>query len=296
MPAEDNKVRKQKSNKVTGLANGRRKSKISPVLVKTKIKTKPSVKTRLVQPAPVALVTLNKSSLSNISTRLDKKKITIYHWPVVVAFVAFVFVITSLVISISLSNSQQLTGTKLIIEETASLDTGILTVVADCQSDSGCGPKYKLWSPDFKNFVPLVGDISDQDNGLLIRVVGQIVELPAVEYDPASYRGSTQAWQVTSYQVLDKISYRDFLVQKSREYTNKNYLCFLMPGRQGSFSQGMQTIFGWALVDNQPILKVRMTDIYSVDDPQPYYELWYDGNSGELVKEIFSPVDGNFCN
>ena len=37
-----------------------------------------------------------------------------------------------------------------------------------------------------------------------------------------------------------------------------------------------------------------MTNTFSDDEPQPFYELWYDGNTGEFIKEIKEP-NIEFC-
>ena len=44
-----------------------------------------------------------------------------------------------------------------------------------------------------------------------------------------------------------------------------------------------------------PIIKVRMTDTLSGAKPEAFYELWYNGNSGDFIKEVVEPKDKAFC-
>jgi|TARA_Y100000031_G_scaffold153457_1_gene198722 hypothetical protein len=162
---------------------------------------------------------------------------------------------------------------------------GILTVVTDCMIPEGCGPKYKFWDSEMKSYTPLLGDIRESHSGLVIQVVGEEITLPSSEYNDMNYRGPTNAIDVKSYNVLSKIPYHEFLVKKAGETTPEK--C----PRAVAWNKG----FSWEIQDDKTILKVRMTNTFSDDEPQPFYELWYDGNSGEFIKEIKQPADKNFC-
>ena len=171
---------------------------------------------------------------------------------------------------------------------------GILSVVTDCMIPEGCGPKYTLWDSEFKSSIPLLGSIKDKDSGLIIRIIGSKTTLPPSEYGDMNYRGTTEAIKVSSYSVLSKISYHDFLVDKSGEYTLQKYPCLASKEYGRVFTKYNKT-FLWELVGSTPVIKVRMTDTLSGVQPEAFYELWYNGNSGDFIKEVDEPQNKVFC-
>lgn len=171
---------------------------------------------------------------------------------------------------------------------------GMLTVVTDCMIPEGCGPKYKLWDSEIKSYTPLLGDIKESHSGLVIQVIGEEIALPKSEYNDMNYRGPTNAIEVKSYKTLSKIPYHEFLKEKAGEYTMQTYPC-LASKEYGTIFTSWNKGFGWEIQGGKAILKVRMTNIFSDEEPQPFYELWYDGNSGQFVKEIKQPTEKNFC-
>ena len=162
---------------------------------------------------------------------------------------------------------------------------GMLTVVTDCMIPEGCGPKYKLWDSEMKTYTPLLGDIKASHSELIIHVIGEETTLPRSEYGDMNYRGPTNAIELKSYDTLSKIPYYEFLVKKAGETTPEK--C----PRAVAWNKN----FFWKIQDGKAILKVRMTNTFSDEEPQPFYELWYDGNSGQFVKEIKQPIEKNFC-
>ncbi|MBU1200788.1 hypothetical protein KJ953_04660 [Patescibacteria group bacterium] len=172
---------------------------------------------------------------------------------------------------------------------------GIFTTVSNCMIPEGCGPRYKLWDSEMKSYTPLLGNIEDGHSGLIIQVIGEKTTLPKSKYDDMNYQGPTTAIKVNSYKTLSKIAYHEFLKEKAGVYTIQNYPC-LAKKVYGITSTSWDKSFGWEIQTNQAILKVRMTDTSSDKASQPYYELWYDGNSGGFVKEIKQPIENNFCN
>lgn len=170
---------------------------------------------------------------------------------------------------------------------------GILYVVTNCMIE-GCGPKYKLWDSEFKSAIPLLGEIKDKDSELVIRIVGDKTTLPSSEYGDMNYRGTTTAIKVSSYTVLSKIPYHNFLVDKAGQYTLQKYPC-LADKEDGRIFTEYNKTFSWELIGGTPIIKVRMTDTLSGVKPEAFYELWYDGNSGNFIKEVSEPKDKIFC-
>jgi len=170
---------------------------------------------------------------------------------------------------------------------------GILTVVTDCMIPEGCGPKYKLWDSEMKSYTPLLGDIKESHSELVIQVIGKETALPKSEYNDMNYRGPTNAIDVSSYKTLSKIAYHEYLKDKAGEYTLENYPCLASKEYNTIFTSWNKG-FGWEVQDDKTILKVRMTNTFSDNEPQPFYELWYDGNTGAFIKEIKEP-NIDFC-
>jgi hypothetical protein len=170
---------------------------------------------------------------------------------------------------------------------------GKLTVVTDCMIPEGCGPKYKLWDSEMKSYTPLLGDIKESHSGYIIQVIGKETTLPKSEYNDMNYNGPTNAIDVISYKTLSKINDSDFLKNKAGEYSLKNYPCLAREEYDTIFTSWNKR-YGWEIQGDKTILKVRMTNTFSDNEPQPFYELWYDGNTGAFIKEIKEP-NVDFC-
>lgn len=171
---------------------------------------------------------------------------------------------------------------------------GILTVVEDCIIPEGCGPTYKLWNTDLKTFTPLLGDLEFEDNGFIVGVQGAQTILPESEYRDLNYRGPTVAIAVSSYTKLNTLKYHKFLLAKANDYTKKNYPCMIVEPLPGVWGTKWDKSFAWE-VDDRAILKVRMTDHLSGRQSAPFYELWYDGDTGEFIQEISDFQEINPC-
>ncbi len=145
-------------------------------------------------------------------------------------------------------------------------------------------PIFMLYDSTFQHTYFLIGNISIEDCELIIGISGRIVGLDSIS--------------VSSYDLLSRIRYHKFLVQKAGEYTAKNYPCLssIRP-KTNEYITNWDKSFGWGFEskDFTPILKVRMTDTYSTDTIKQYYELWYNGITGNFLKEIRFP-DIDFCN
>lgn len=174
---------------------------------------------------------------------------------------------------------------------------GMLTVVTgdDCGIHEGCGPKYKLWDSHIRNFIPLLGSFKKEDSELIVRVTGTKAISPS-EYGDMNYMGSADAIKVVSYSTLSKIQYHKFLVNKAGEYTSKKYPCLSFREEySGGIFTNWSKAFSWEVHANSPIVKVRMTNTSADKTLQPFYELWYNGNSGSFIKESKYPSDAVFC-
>ena len=165
---------------------------------------------------------------------------------------------------------------------------GVFASTANCMIPEGCGPKYKLLDANLQTYMPLLGDIKETDSGLIVKITGSKVVLPKSEYKDMNYRGPTEAIQVSSYTVMSKIPYHDFLVNKAGEYTMQKYPC-LAHTVYGKIGTNYNRTFSWELVNDVSILKVKMTG------DKGSYELSYDGNTGNFIKEVTEPEHVLFC-
>jgi len=165
---------------------------------------------------------------------------------------------------------------------------GVLSTTANCMFPEGCGPKYKLFDSNLQTYTPLLGNIRESDSGFIIKITGIKTSLPKSEFNDMNYHGPTEAILVSSYSVLSKISYHDFLVNKAGEYTIQRYPC-LTHTVYGKVGMNYYKSFSWELNEETLVLKVKMSG--SIGS----YELWYDGNSGNFIKEVTDPVGAIFC-
>lgn len=141
------------------------------------------------------------------------------------------------------------------------------------------GTHYELFNSTFTYRYILKGTFNKDDSEFLIGIKGKSTMKDEIKVD--------------NYSLLSKIPFHDFLVRKGGAYTADNYKCLLAFNGTGTM---WNKTFGWKTetVNYDPILIVRMTDSFSPDPKQAYYELWYDGNSGDFIKEIREP-DVDFC-
>lgn len=189
------------------------------------------------------------------------------------------------------------TGVEQVNETGITTLTGMLILTTGCGIPEGCGLEYQLWDSKWENFVPLLGNFTENESEHIIRVKGFNTTLPPSEYRKLYYQGPKEAVKVVSYSVLDKIPYHDFLVNKAGEYTAKKYPCLVFRNDDtgGAFFTKWNKAFSWEASENFVILKVRMTNTFTNETPQPFYELWYDSNSGAFIKEIKYPDNAVFC-
>ena len=145
-------------------------------------------------------------------------------------------------------------------------------------------PILMLYNSTFNYTSTLIGYISNEDSELIIGIDGEIVGIDSIF--------------VSSYDLLSAIPYHDFLVKKAGEFTAKKYPCLssIRPETNEYLTNWNKTFsWGFESEDYIPILKVRMTNTYSTDTVKPHYELWYNGITGQFIKEIRVP-DKDFCN
>lgn len=158
--------------------------------------------------------------------------------------------------------------------------SGMLSVAdpKGCRMPRGCGPKYTLLDPALSQRVPLLGDIRDEHAQLIVTVKGRWAT-------PADTpQGYERAIKVKKYRLRSSIKYRAFLLEQAARHTQRNYGCTLL----------WDTSFAWQIDEPKAYLIVRMTDMLEGRN-QPYLELWYDAENGEIVREAKNPGNLDPC-
>ena len=165
--------------------------------------------------------------------------------------------------------------------------TGMLIVnsLTPCEGDAVCSPRYSLRDSKFIKSTPLLGDINEEHAQLVVTVRGWRKKLTDVEMQAMGHAGSANAIVVKSYRVHTTIKYHAFLVEQARLFTRQSYGCELLWDKS----------FSWKMIEAIPYLVVRITDSRSNATNKPFIELWYNGESGEMMRENQSPATLNPC-
>ncbi len=164
---------------------------------------------------------------------------------------------------------------------------GILAVLDqdNCRLDDGCGPKYRIFSEDFDDRIALLGEIADDHRDQIIRVRGTWTFMSDEDRKGVDREWGDTAVDVTGYEVLSPLKYRDFLVDKANRYTEENFGC----------SSLWDKSFRWRINNDQLSLIVRITKSQVDLGSLPYIELRYDAQTESLIDEIKSSVKVNPC-
>jgi|GEM_PF-4320345 len=164
---------------------------------------------------------------------------------------------------------------------------GILAVVGEdrCRLASGCGPKYRIFSEDFDDRVPLQGEIDDTHDSQAIRVRGVWTFVSDEDRKGLDRKWGDTAVEVTSYEVLSPLKYQQFLVAQANEFTQANFGCESLWDRS----------FKWRINNNDLSLIIRLTQGSIDGQSQPFLELWFDAESQALLRQQGSDEDVNPC-
>ena len=164
--------------------------------------------------------------------------------------------------------------------------TGMLQIVdpEKCPLVKGCGPQFSLLGRNLKSQIAIEGDFSLGQNRHILTVSGTTNTLPADLADKDGYEKIKALINVQKYEVRSKIAYHPFLVDEATKYTTANYGCDLLWDKS----------YSWTIEDGVPQLQVKMTNTFS-KEPQPWVQLSYDGNSGELISVVSEPTQINPC-
>jgi hypothetical protein len=157
--------------------------------------------------------------------------------------------------------------------------TGMLAVTHLGISSSGYGPTYVLWNKDFTIAVPLLGAIRDDDDQLLISVVGSWADSTSPMSDDNF--GSGRVFEASHYDVKSRVHYHDFLVPAASNCARQLYGC----------SVPWNKTFGWDEGSGAPVIQVRMTDTFSSETPRPYIQFEFDAMNGGFL-EVSDNLEG----
>ena len=166
--------------------------------------------------------------------------------------------------------------------------TGMLVVVnpENCPLVDGCGPQFSLLGRKLETRIALTGEIQPEHENLILSVVGPTSPLASELEGKSGYDQVSATVAVEKYRVRSSIPYYPFLVEQATLVTEATYGCDLLWDKS----------YSWTIENAIPLLTVRMTNTFA-DAPQPWVELTFNGDTGELVSDStssdsLSPCDG----
>jgi hypothetical protein len=172
--------------------------------------------------------------------------------------------------------------------------TGVLEVNNNCAIPEGCGPKYLIYYLNSNQHIPLLGNINDNDSGLIVTIYGRLTTLPESEYGVMFYNGPPiLAIEVVTYKRITTVHYRK-IIGDALAYSLEKYPC-LINNDSGYLFTKWEYRYSWNLNGYNPILKIRFAESSNNAESQRFYELWYLGTSGLFFQETKYPRDDVFC-
>ena len=164
--------------------------------------------------------------------------------------------------------------------------TGMLVIIdpAKCPLVEGCGPQFSLLGRKMDTRVALTGPVLPEHENLIISVIGRASELPDDLAGKSGYEQVSATVALGKYRLRSNIPYYPFLVEQATAVTVDQFGCDLLWDKS----------YSWDIEDDVPLLTVRMTDTYA-ESPQPWVELTFNGDSGELHATALNPHNLSPC-
>ena len=164
--------------------------------------------------------------------------------------------------------------------------TGMLLVLDPerCPLVAGCGPQFSLLGRNLKSQVAVQGPILPEHNNLIVTVIGKPSRLPDDLRGKSGYERISAILSIKKYRLRSTIPYYPFLVEQATVHTTEEFGCDLLWDKS----------YSWNIEDNVPSLSVRMTNTFA-PQPQPWVELSFNGDSGELTGVKTDPTQLNPC-
>ncbi|MBI5414221.1 hypothetical protein HZA38_01775 [Candidatus Peregrinibacteria bacterium] len=194
-------------------------------------------------------------------------------------------------------------------------EIGILSI-NNCGIPEGCNAIASLKDEQMKAKILInVGKIKNEDEGFIVKA-----KLKQIFYKPVDINDSNKplplnaGLEVLSYENLSEIPYLDIL-QKSYDDVQKKYPCLFSEQLISEYDysnpwiSGVRTLsnqdpnfdkylilqgrpeFTWEYTNGIPIIKLKIGT-----KKGNIYEVSYNANNGEIVKEEVSPKNYDFCN
>jgi hypothetical protein len=154
-----------------------------------------------------------------------------------------------------------------------------------CPLPDGCGPEFSLLDENLSLWTPLEGRLDPEHHHLVIAVEGRTRPIAREHVQFLGNLAAPNQVRVKRYRLLSTIPYHRFLVEQASEFTTRKYGCDLLWDKS----------FRWQRADDRANLIVRMTNTYSNEEPKPYLELTYDGQTGHFLEETLEPWGTNPC-
>lgn len=149
----------------------------------------------------------------------------------------------------------------------------------DCPFESGCGPRFSLLDESLTQWTPLDGRFDSGHHNLVIEVDGRTTSMDRDHLEYFGEAAAPHAIKARRYRLLSAIPYHPFLVEQAGQFTMRKYGCESLWDKS----------YRWERSGERVHLIVRMTDTFHPDDPKPYLELTYDGESGHFLNEEAQP-------
>ena len=177
-------------------------------------------------------------------------------------------------------------STETAVDPSESELTGMLLVINpdDCPLASGCGPQFSLLGRNLTTQVAIQGDIDPAHDKLILSIVGDPSSLPDDLKTKSGYENVSAQVNVEKYRLRSSIPYHPFLADEAENYASDSFGCDLLWDKS----------FSWSIANDVPLLNVKMTNTLS-PEPQPWIELTYNGNNGQLIDSAVQPPDVNPC-
>ena len=159
------------------------------------------------------------------------------------------------------------------------------TDTSRCDLSTGCGAEFSLLNASLSEITPLGGKFSIEHHNLLVEVEGKSAKVNKKYMSFLQSSSSGYAINVKRYRLLSKIPYHKFLIEQAELFTQRTYGCSVLWDKS----------FGWEVVDERALLKVRMTDSLNSSETKSFLELTFDGTTGHLFKQELQPWGSNPC-
>jgi hypothetical protein len=155
----------------------------------------------------------------------------------------------------------------------------------ECPFADGCGPSFSLLDESLSTWTPLEGRFDPEHHHLVVSVDGRKTSIDREHQRFLGDAAAPHGIKAKRYRLLSSIPYHPFLVEQASAFTTRKYGCELLWDKS----------YRWQQVGDRVHLIVRMTDTFHAQEPMPFLELTYDGETGHFLEEEMQPWGLNPC-